>query len=79
MDDLVLLEPKLIDMDWKLSLVSHSKNNIEANQFKIVVKLVLDHGGKKGVQEKFLEFSPVQFFEFYKNINECKNLLDMAQ
>lgn len=71
-------EQKLLDLDWKIGVVTDAKNKAEANQFRITVKMVFENQEGSGVTEKFLEFSPVQFFEFYKNINDCKNLLDMA-
>ena len=79
MKDILMLEPRLLDMDWKIGIISDAKNKAESNQFKITVKLVLENADGKGVTEKFLEFTPVQFFDFYKNANDCKNLLDMAQ
>ena len=78
MKDILMIQPKLVDVDWKLSLISEAKNKIEQSMFKISVKLVLDHGDGQPYEEKYLEFTPVQFFEFFKNINDCKNLLDMA-
>ena len=70
-------EYRLVDMDWKIVVVSDAKQKKEANEFKIDVKLVLkDKSG--GVSHKFLEYSPIQFFEFYKEMNDIKNLIDMS-
>ena len=70
-------EQKLVDVDWKIVVISDAKQKKEANEFKIDIKLVLREPDGK-IVHKFLEFSPIQFFEFYKEINDIKNLLDMA-
>lgn len=64
-------------MDWKISVVTDAKQKKEASEFVIYVKLTLmNHEGQ--VYHKNMQFSPVQFFEFYKEVNDIKNLLDMA-
>jgi hypothetical protein len=70
-------EQRLVDVDWKLVVITDAKQKKEANEFKIDVKLTL-RDAKGTVQHKYLEFSPIQFFEFYKEINDIKNFLEMA-
>jgi hypothetical protein len=71
------IEDKVLDIDWKISVITDAKQKKEANEFVIYVKLTLVNS-EGGLYHKYLEFSPVQFFEFYKEINDIKNLLDMA-
>lgn len=71
------VEDKVLDIDWKISVVTDAKQKKEANEFVIYVKLTLAKADGN-VYQRYLEFSPVQFFEFYKEINDIKNLLDMA-
>ena len=77
MSTVISNEHRLVDLDWKLVVITDAKQKKEANEFKIDVKLTLRQPDST-VVVKYLEFSPIQFFEFYKEINDIKNFLDMA-
>lgn len=68
---------RLVDIDWKVSIVTDAVHKAENNKIKIQVKVVLEDSDKEQ-EVKYMEFSPVEFFEFYKNVNDCKNLIDMT-
>lgn len=69
--------PKLVDLDWKIAIVTDAQEKAQSNKLKISVKLVLDIGKKENIF-KYIDFTPEQFFEFYKNIGDCKSILEMA-
>lgn len=77
MSGVVADEQRVLDIDWKIAIITDAKQKKEANEFKIDVKLTLKEANGQ-ILHKYLEFSPVQFFEFYKEINDIKNFLDMT-
>lgn len=70
-------EQRVLDIDWKIGIITDAKQKKEANEFKIDVKLTLREASGE-ITHKYLEFSPVQFFEFYKEIQDIKAFLDMT-
>jgi hypothetical protein len=77
MNTLVAGDQKLLDIDWKIVVITDAKQKKEANEFKIDLKLrVREASGE--IKEKYLEMSPVQFFEMFKELNDIKNFLEMA-